>query len=124
MKRLIAAIVLLEVVIGLSVSSAITTNRCYYALTGKIEEIEAIYENKESTEKQLSALKDYWEKTEPVLMFFANHGAVEEIGIRIDRLVSLSDTDEESAFKTEAVELKSRLKYLKDSESLTFESVF
>ena len=123
MKRLIAAIVLSALVIGLAVCSAITIDRYYKNLTEEIEKIEKLHEKGESTGDRLSALHDNWEKAEPMLMFFANHDSVEEIGIQINRLVSLSDTND-ITFKTEAVELKTRLQYLKDSESLTFESVF
>ncbi len=124
MKRLIAAVVLSALVIGLAVSSAITIDRYYNTLTHHIEKIEELHKKGESTGNELSALHYDWEKAEPMLMFFANHDSVEEIGIRINRLVSLSDTKDDGIFKAEAVELKTRLEYLKDSESLTFESVF
>lgn len=124
MKRLIAAVVLTVIVTGLAFSSAMTIDRYYHNLTEHIETIEKLYRNGESTDDQLSALKEQWEKTEPVLMFFANHDSVEEIGIRINRLVSLSGTENGGIFEAETAELKTRINYLKDSESLTFESVF
>lgn len=124
MKRLIAAILLTVIVLGLATASAITIDRCYHSLTEHIEKVENSYKKGESTGEQLSDLKELWKKAEPMLMFFANHDTVEEIGIHINRLVCLSQTEEYGTFEAEAVELKTRLKYLKDSESLAFESVF
>lgn len=124
MKRLIAAVILTILVITLAVSSSITINRYHHTLTGLIEKTENAYKKGESTEPQLSALLKKWEKTEPVLMFFANHDSVEEIGVHINRLVSMGQTQKNSSFLSESAELKTRLDYLKDSESLTFESVF
>lgn len=124
MKRIFVAVALLVLVASLAVSSSLTVNRCYRTLTKEIQKTETLYKNGESTEEQLSSLKKYWKKVEPVLMFFANHSYVEEIGIHINRLISLSTTNDNGAFTAESAELKTRLDYLKDSESLTFESIF
>ncbi len=124
MKRLISAVILTVTVTTLAITSAFTVGSHYKKLTHNIETIENLYKNSESAEEQLIALKKSWEKAEPTLMFFANHDSVEEIGIQIDRLIVLSEAEDISLFFAEAAALKSRIKHLKDSESLTFESVF
>lgn len=124
MKRLICAVILSVTVITLATASSLTINRCYKTLTDEIIKIEELYKNKKSTDTLLSSLKNNWEKAEPMLMFFANHDSVEEIEISLNRLINLSSTEDTGMFSAEAVRLKTLLKHLKDSESLTFESVF
>lgn len=124
MKRLVWAIILLAIIIGLTLVSSLTINRYYRELTNHINKIDTLYKQGESTGEQLDALEKYWAKAEPMLMFFANHESVEEIGIHINRLSSLSNTNASDTFTAESAELKTIIGYLKDSENLSFESIF
>lgn len=124
MKRLIAAAVLSAVVLSLALISSFTIKYYHNSLTDIIKVIEEKEQKEISTDKELTQLKKTWEKAQPMLMFFANHDSVEEIGVSLNRLIALHNTEDESAFFAEAAVFKTLIGYLKDSENLTAESVF
>ncbi|MBR2044061.1 MAG: DUF4363 family protein [Clostridia bacterium] len=124
MKRLIAAAILSAIVLSLAIISSFTVKYYYNSLTDTIEVIEEKEQKKISTDKELTHLKNTWEKAQPMLMFFANHDSVEEIGISLNRLIALHSAKDEGAFLAETAVFKTLLGYLKDSESLSAESVF
>ncbi len=120
MKRLIAAILLLAIVIGLAVCGSVVVGRCNNLLFG---DLNRYYENKESTEP-LSSLKKNWDKAQPMLMFFTNHETINDIDITINRLLEYNKNGQEDEINTEIAELKARLNHLKNSESFSFETIF
>ena len=120
MKRLIAAFVLLFTVMALIITSNITISKSCTALIEKTQECEKAFKDNKSTEAALSELSSYWEKTETMLLIFANHEALEEIGYSISRLKAGDSED----FLKESSELKERLRHLKISESFTKRTFF
>jgi alpha-L-fucosidase len=120
MKRLIAAFVLIIICIGLIVASNRTIAYCSTNLLELISQSEKEFNNKESTDYTLSQLNERWERYEPILMIFANHGEIEEIGHSIAR-VRAGDRED---FLKESAELKERLEHLRISESFTLKTFF
>ncbi len=120
MKRLIAAVLLLIIVIGLAICGSITVGRCHNVL---FDDLDRYYQNKESTEPLYSLKKD-WDKAQPMLMFFTNHQTVNDIDITVNRLLKYGENGQKNEINTEIAELKARLNHLKNSESFSFETIF
>lgn len=120
MKRLIVAFLLLGLVIGLAVCGSMIVGRCHNIL---FSDLDRYYQNNESTEP-LNTLKKDWDKSQPMLMFFTNHEAVNEIDITVNRLLKYGENGQKDEINTEIAELKARLDHLKNSESFSFETIF
>ncbi|MEE0945654.1 MAG: DUF4363 family protein [Acutalibacteraceae bacterium] len=119
MKRLIAAFTLLFIVISLIIASSLTIDRCCKVLLDDLDKCEEAFRQEKSTAEPLSQLQNNWDKYDTVLMFFTNHGALEEIGYSIAR-VRLGDSED---FMKESAELKERLHHLRISEKFSLKTI-
>ena len=120
MKRLIAAFVLIIICIGLIITSNLTIAHYSTNLLELLSQSEKEFNNKESTDHTLTQLSEDWKRYEPILMIFANHGEIEEIGQSIAR-VRAGDRED---FLKESAELKERLEHLKISERFNVKTFF
>lgn len=120
MKRLIIAVVLIVFVAGLIVTSVCTIDHCCTSLLDTLSLCEEEFRAQKNTAPSLSKLLSQWESYEPVLMIFANHSSLEEIGYSIAR-VRLGDNED---FLKESAELKERIHHLKISEKFSLKTLF
>lgn len=119
MRRLIAAFILILIVGGLIFASLYTTRYCCDKLIEKVDICEQNFKENKNIASSLNELEDYWEKCEPMLMIFANHDTLEDIGYSIARLKAGDSED----FMKESAELKERIYHLKISEKFSFKSI-
>lgn len=119
MKRLIAAFILIFLVAGLIITSTYTVELCCTSLLDTLNLCEEEFRAQKNTDPSLSQLLSKWESYEPMLMIFANHDTLEEIGYSIAR-VRLGDSED---FLKESAELKERINHLKISEKFTIRTI-
>ncbi len=124
MKRFVAVIIIIAAVITLTAASSVIINNFYNSFTKEIENIEMLYQSNQISHRHLTLLQKKWNRCEGLLMLFANHDSLDDIKLNIIRLSSAAKNKNSSSFYTEAEELKCRLYFLKENESISFKSIF
>ncbi len=122
MSRIIAAIVLTLLMIGLCISDRIVINNAYDKLYESITECEksAYLEESGDTAERLN--KEF-EQTEGLLSVFVNHDILDEIAESAARLKILSGVSQ-ADYLSECASIKLKLEYIKKDSGVNLHSIF
>lgn len=120
MKRLIVALIMILIIIGLTTTSAVIIDKYCDSLLKLISKSEEAFRDGKSTDVYLDDIEDIWENAEPLLYVFTNHESIEEIGVSI----SMVRAGDEEDFLRESAQLKEKVSHLLISEKLSLRSFF
>lgn len=122
MSRIIAAIVLVLLMIGLCISDRFVINNAYNKLYEKVVICErtADTSNSVSTAEELS--KEF-NKTEGLLSVYVNHDVLDEIAESTARLKAVADISEVD-YLSECAFIKLKLQYIKKDLGVSLHSIF
>ncbi len=125
MKRVIAAIIILFLILGVCWADKIITDSFENETYRLIENIkrERSTENTAESAAYINELIDLFESKEKMLVFFANKSIVDDIERSVYRLKDFNDGDK-TVFMAEISVLETEIKELKRSTGLFLESVF
>ncbi len=103
MKRLIAAVILLFIVIGVTTANFIITEHHYKKMTALIKESTELYKegNKKAAAEKAAAANAHWEKHEKILAVFINRGVIDDIGESVTRYHTLAQSGDDALFLSE-----------------------
>ncbi len=122
MSRLIAAIVLTLLMIGLCISDRIVINNAYDKLYESITECEKSAYSEESRDTAERLNKEF-EQTEGLLSVFVNHDILDEIAESAARLKILSGVSH-ADYLSECASIKLKLEYIKKDSGVNLHSIF
>ena len=122
MCRIIAAVVLFLLMVGLCISDRIVIDNAYedlYEKTLRCEEAVDTPESKDSSEQ----LEKEFEQTEGLLSVFVNHDILDEIAESVARLKILSGVSR-ADYLSECASIKLKLEYIKKDSGVNLHSIF
>lgn len=125
MKRLIAAVVLLILIICAVVSGNFAVNHYYSELEVRIDNcINTAYSDSAYT--NATELEEYWIGAEKVLKLFVNRSIVEQISESITVLPYYAQSSDEDSYKflSACALLKLQLLHMRNAEIFSEESIF
>ncbi len=122
MSRIIAAVALILIMLGLCISDRIIINNSYNELYNMVNECEKTVDLKENKAKT-SEMKQTFQETEGLLSIYVNHDILDEIGESVARLESLSGLSK-TDYLSECASVKLKLDYIKKDSGVNLHSVF
>ena len=124
MKRVIAAVVLLIIVISTYVGSYVYINYVCEQTLDKLDKCVASYNENKNSEKEAESLDKYWNKMEKSLSIVVNHGKIDDIEYAIGALKVYSKSNEEMLFYEYSEAVKTHIHQLKEDTGISFHSIF
>ena len=124
MKRIIAAVVLLVVVVGTYIGSYMYINHVCNETLDKLDECINAYNKDKNSKKQAENLDEYWNKMEKSLSIVVNHGKIDDIEYAIGALKVYSKSNEEMLFYEYSEAVKTHIHQLKEDTVISFHSIF
>ncbi len=103
MKRLIAAIVLIIIVVLINTLSFAVTEHYYDKMTYLLEDCRRDYENgdKKSAAEKAADLETLFEKSEKKLAVFVNRESIDDIGASVTQIRAFAESQDDSLFLSE-----------------------
>ncbi len=86
MKRILAAVVLIVLVIGFYITGYLFVDSTCETAKELLSDCVMAYENEDDVNNRISKLENFWNKKESVLSIFINHGSIDEIELAIESL--------------------------------------
>lgn len=124
MKRVIAAVVLLVVVVGTYIGSYIYINHVCNETLNKLDDCINAYNNDKNSQKEAKSLDEYWNKMEKTLSIVVNHGKIDDIEYAIGALKVYSKSNEEMLFYEYSEAVKTHIHQLREDTGISFHSIF
>lgn len=120
MKRLIAAVILLFIVIGVTTANFIITEHHYKKMTALIKESTELYKegNKKAAAEKAAAANAHWEKYEKILAVFINRGVIDDIGESVTRYHTLAQIGDDALFLSEGEVCLMLVSHMHDIEQI------
>lgn len=124
MKRVIAAVVLLIIVVSTYIGSYIYINHVCEETLNKLDKCITSYSENKNSEKEAKNLDKYWNKMEKSLSIVVNHGKIDDIEYAIGALKVYSKSSEEMLFYEYSEAVKTHIHQLKEDTGISFHSIF
>ena len=124
MKRSIAAIVLLVLIIGAYIFNYTYVNNTCKKTDDILENCIEIYKSGQDATEKAKELKNYWTDKEPFLSLFANHSMIDDIELAISSLTVYTDTKNNAIFYEYSGTIKTLLHQMIEDTRPTMHSVF
>lgn len=120
MKRLIAAVIILVLIVTLSTTGITIINRCTKEVEKRITEI---HNNPVTTNNYARDFVAFWESKREILAIFVNHNKLDDIGRVAARMASAEKTNNINDMLEAADEIVFIIKGLKEDEDLSWFTV-
>lgn len=124
MKRLIAAILLTVMVIGIYLGGYFTINNICNNANKKLEDCINAYNKGENAEEKAKELEKFWSEKEKILSVFSNHSEIDEIETSILLMKIYSGTNKKEMFKEYCGTVKIMLHQMIEDTVPNMHSVF
>ncbi len=124
MKRIIAAVVLALIVLGLCFADITLTNHIHDTLSREVKECKTAFEQKDYTkaEEYAKKLEAGWTEHEHIFSLFINHELIDDMGVSVAKLVPLAETRDDM-FLIECRVVEMTLKHIKNDSRVNLHSV-
>ena len=124
MKRLIPALIILAITIGIFIGSYYYVNATCKEATKLIDECIDEYKENGTTINKAKEFKDYWDKKEKTLSIFVNHIAIDEIEVSVAELSYHSNFKDNTMFYDSAIRIKTLIHQIFEDTKVTAHSIF
>lgn len=126
MKRLIAALFILGLILSVCLAEKLVTDSFEKATDSHIADIKSARLSGEDDIciKNIEKLKTHFENNELYLSIFTNKEIIDDIERSVYRLLDYSESEDDSMFMAEVSTLETEMRELKRSSGIYFNSVF
>ncbi len=124
MKRLIAAVILLTLVISAYIYGYLYINNACNTAKKYLNDCVSVYTDNNDATVKAEKLEKYWSKKENGLSIFANHSEIDEIELAINSLKIYSNTKNNKIFYEYSGTVKTLIHQLLEDTKPTIHSIF
>ncbi len=124
MKRLIPALIILVITIGLFIFSYYYVNNTCETATKLIDECIEEYESNQTRTNKAKEFKEFWDKKEKTLSIFVNHRAIDDIEVSVAELSFHSNFNENTMFYDAAIRIKTLIHQIIEDTKVSAHSLF
>lgn len=126
MKRMIAALVMLLIIVGLNFCALKTVNGISGKTEHLIKECKTQYKNGETVNSAMTAeqLRRYWQKHESVISIFCDRDPIDKLSQSVVKIAAYTKNKSDTDFLAECSIARELLREIKSSENPSIHSMF